>query len=130
MSLIELPPAPPPPRAVEPVKPLKSVEPSRKEPRREVVPSPAEDELAFLRSVTEDESHGPAAASASGSMRAIQEPVPAEPPTKGYADSDAKKGATPRSSKATKSLKCKECGTMNLPTEWYCERCGAELAAL
>ena len=29
-----------------------------------------------------------------------------------------------------KSLKCKECGTMNLPTEWYCERCGAELSAL
>jgi uncharacterized OB-fold protein len=27
-----------------------------------------------------------------------------------------------------KSLKCKECGTMNLPTEWYCEKCGAELS--
>ena len=31
---------------------------------------------------------------------------------------------------AAKTLKCGECGTMNLPTEWYCERCGAELAAL
>jgi hypothetical protein len=30
----------------------------------------------------------------------------------------------------TKSLKCSECGGMNYPTEWYCERCGAELAAL
>jgi chromosome segregation ATPase len=30
----------------------------------------------------------------------------------------------------TKSLKCAECGGMNYPTEWYCERCGAELAAL
>ncbi len=29
-----------------------------------------------------------------------------------------------------KTLKCGECGTMNYPTEWYCERCGAELAAL
>ena len=29
-----------------------------------------------------------------------------------------------------KSLKCNECGTMNLPTEWYCERCGGELAAM
>ncbi len=29
-----------------------------------------------------------------------------------------------------KSLKCQECGTLNYPTEWYCERCGAELAAL
>jgi Skp family chaperone for outer membrane proteins len=29
-----------------------------------------------------------------------------------------------------KSLKCNECGTMNYPTEWYCERCGGELAAM
>ncbi|MBI3790102.1 MAG: zinc ribbon domain-containing protein [Gemmatimonadetes bacterium] len=29
-----------------------------------------------------------------------------------------------------KSLKCVECGTLNLPTEWYCEKCGAELSAL
>jgi uncharacterized OB-fold protein len=34
------------------------------------------------------------------------------------------------SKEATKSLKCSECGTMNYPTEWYCERCGGELAAL
>jgi hypothetical protein len=30
----------------------------------------------------------------------------------------------------SKTLKCSECGAMNYPTEWYCERCGAELAAL
>jgi hypothetical protein len=29
-----------------------------------------------------------------------------------------------------KTLKCSECGTMNNPTEWYCERCGGELAAM
>ena len=29
-----------------------------------------------------------------------------------------------------KTLRCGECGTMNYPTEWYCERCGAELSAL
>jgi hypothetical protein len=29
-----------------------------------------------------------------------------------------------------KTLKCNECGGLNYPTEWYCERCGAELAAL
>ncbi|HKW09994.1 MAG TPA: Ran-binding zinc finger domain-containing protein [Gemmatimonadaceae bacterium] len=29
-----------------------------------------------------------------------------------------------------KTLKCQECSTMNYPTEWYCERCGAELAAV
>jgi hypothetical protein len=37
--------------------------------------------------------------------------------------------ATPRTTEAVKSLKCQECGTLNYPTEWYCERCGGELAA-
>ena len=32
--------------------------------------------------------------------------------------------------KGAKTLKCGECGAMNYPTEWYCERCGAELASL
>jgi hypothetical protein len=36
---------------------------------------------------------------------------------------------TPRTSEAIKSLRCQECGTLNFPTEWYCERCGGELAA-
>ncbi|MBI2615270.1 MAG: hypothetical protein HYW52_06300 [Gemmatimonadetes bacterium] len=120
MSLIEVQPAP----AAPP--PARPAGPARKEPRKE-----AADELAFLRSVSEDESQGPAPSRASGAMRAIQEPAPAASSSgREYADPEAKKGATPRSSKATKSLKCKECGTMNLPTEWYCERCGAELAAL
>ena len=29
-----------------------------------------------------------------------------------------------------KTLKCAECGAMNYPSEWYCERCGAELAVV
>jgi len=29
-----------------------------------------------------------------------------------------------------KTLKCPECGTPNYPTEWYCERCGGELATM
>lgn len=36
---------------------------------------------------------------------------------------------TPRTSQAIRSLKCQECDTLNFPTEWYCERCGGELAA-
>ena len=39
---------------------------------------------------------------------------------------DAAFGATA----TQKTLKCQECGAMNFPTEWYCERCGGELAAL
>lgn len=29
-----------------------------------------------------------------------------------------------------KTLKCAECSAMNYPTEWYCERCGAELTSV
>ncbi len=35
-----------------------------------------------------------------------------------------------KTTEAVKTLKCAECGAMNYPTEWYCERCGAELASL
>jgi hypothetical protein len=38
--------------------------------------------------------------------------------------------ATPSSADAAKTLRCAECGTMNYATEWYCERCGGELAVL
>jgi len=56
------------------------------------------DELAFLRSVIDPQAQSPS--------------VPKAPGT----------GAP------QKTLRCTECGTMNLPTEWYCERCGGELA--
>ncbi len=29
-----------------------------------------------------------------------------------------------------KTLRCQDCGALNYPTEWYCEKCGGELAAL
>lgn len=31
---------------------------------------------------------------------------------------------------AARTLRCAECGAMNRPLEWYCEKCGAELTAL
>lgn len=34
------------------------------------------------------------------------------------------------SANVAKTLKCGECGALNRPTEWYCDRCGAELAAV
>ncbi|HEY4132680.1 MAG TPA: hypothetical protein VGM50_18850 [Gemmatimonadaceae bacterium] len=37
---------------------------------------------------------------------------------------------TATATEQVKTLKCTECGAMNYATEWYCERCGAELAAL
>lgn len=107
--------------------------------------SPGFDELAFLRSVAGTPSSPlgtspvtakgprPAGKSADRAKRPIQEPPsrpsastatvppPAEPSPLG--------APTPRTSQAIRSLKCQECGTLNFPTEWYCERCGGELAA-
>lgn len=78
------------------------------------------DELAFLKSVTETEDkNAPSPNRASGAQFQPAEPLTIEP-------SDAEDGDAP----PAKTLKCKECGTMNVPTEWYCESCGAELAAL
>jgi hypothetical protein len=76
-------------------------------------PAPG-DELAFLRSVSLD--------AAPPSARLT--PYPA-PNAAGMLDKEDRP-----SQAVVKTLKCGECGTLNRPTEWYCERCGAELAAL
>src|SRR5690606_7303513 len=31
---------------------------------------------------------------------------------------------------AARTLRCGECGAMNRPLEWYCEKCGAELNSI
>ncbi|MGH7561696.1 MAG: hypothetical protein ACRENB_11835 [Gemmatimonadales bacterium] len=80
-------------------------------------PSPAPgqpDELAFLRSVSLD--------AAPPSARLTPHPAPN---AAGMFDKDERPSQV-----VAKTLKCGECGTLNRPTEWYCERCGAELAAL
>lgn len=38
--------------------------------------------------------------------------------------------AEPAASGQEKTLRCQDCGAFNYPTEWYCEKCGGELAAL
>ena len=55
--------------------------------------------------------------------------APRSRPSTGVGEPSALGGPTPRTSQAIRSLKCQECGTQNFPTEWYCERCGGELAA-
>lgn len=77
----------------------------------------AGDELAFLRSVTDSSPSPQPAAPPVAQALPPMEPVRAAAP--------APNGAT-----ANRTLKCNDCGTMNRPTEWYCERCGAELSTL
>jgi len=98
---------------------------------------PHEDELAFIKSVTEDEKGGaPSPRRASGAQ--FQPVIPADTPRTPSRTRAANPAPTPivpepteedESQEAEKTLRCRECGTMNTPTEWYCEQCGAELAA-
>jgi hypothetical protein len=75
------------------------------------------DELAFLKSVTEDDKNAPSPRRASGAQYQIDESATPSAPVNADAEVE-------------KTLKCRECGTMNLATEWYCESCGGELAAM
>jgi hypothetical protein len=109
-TLVKAKPAGPPgARAGSPPKP------PEKAPERRKTPT---DELAFLKSVTEDD-RTPSPRRASGAQYQpdeVQDGTPLAP-----IDENAP---------VEKTLKCKECGTMNVATEWYCENCGAELAAM
>jgi hypothetical protein len=84
---------------------------------------PPGDELAFLKSVS-DEPSRPVRRPSNPGMPAQTATAAPRPP----------EAATPAPAKVAsgvaKTLKCGECGTLNRPTEWYCERCGAELAGV
>lgn len=77
------------------------------------------DDLAFLRSVIDPAEGSRGAASSNGNQGGQNASQATSAP--------AAAGAA--SGESLKTLRCTECGTMNLPTEWYCERCGGELAA-
>jgi hypothetical protein len=95
-------------------------------PNSRTAPEPV-DELAFLKSVSDEEpiSRRPSNPGMVSPTATSAPPKPQEP---------AVQTAIPTVSKAAagvaKTLKCSECGTLNRPTEWYCERCGAELAGV
>jgi hypothetical protein len=97
--------------------------PSRPEPEQ-----PQVDELAFLKSVSDEEPRPRGRPSNPGMVAPAATSAPTKPPE------PAVQTAIPSVSKAAagvaKTLKCAECGTLNRPTEWYCERCGAELAGV
>lgn len=69
----------------------------------------------------------PEARPASMAESVKSEPAAPAPPLRPHPPLNARPSGV---TEISKSLKCSECGGMNYPTEWYCERCGAELAAL
>jgi len=114
------------------------------------------DELSFLRSVTGvipatkvpptkgGDGPTPPVAAAAEPEASVTEPPAAEAaaaaPEAGEkpffvldqlperATADAGPAAAPDAVQGERTLACSECGAFNLPTEWYCEKCGAELS--
>jgi len=127
--------------ASSPVNVAPPAPPAPAAPPAAATPAPAQDEttfdeLAFLQSVV-DQPTAPVEVpqAANGPIGSVmpdpQSAAPPQPPR----TSAPTPGATPSFLKdmpteQVKTLKCQECGTMNYPTEWYCERCGGELAAM
>ena len=128
-DVIERSPVPPPPS-----EPIAEAPPPQRPAPRPPPPKAREhehaggpvDELAFLKSVADEEAKpaprrpsNPGVSGSAQGSRAVETAPP--PPSPG-----GKTGAPG----VAKTLKCGECGTLNRPTEWYCERCGAELAGI
>lgn len=87
---------------------------------------PPLDELTFLKSVSDEEQKPAARRPSNPGQTSPAAARTVEAPPAPAAASGAKTGAPG----VAKTLKCGECGTLNRPTEWYCERCGAELAGI
>jgi hypothetical protein len=129
-------PPPPAPAASEPAAPRFVPRPPAQTPGQRL----SGDELDFLKSVAVEQSASlsPAAAEkqrAGGGQVTTTTPPPepspqAATPQPAPAPTPASRPAAAAPAGAVKTLKCGDCGTLNRPTEWYCERCGAELAAL
>lgn len=87
------------------------------------------DEMAFLKSVSDEEPSRMAGRRPSNpGMPAVTTTAP--PRESSGPSTAAASGGGKAASGVAKTLKCGECGTLNRPTEWYCERCGAELAGV
>jgi hypothetical protein len=133
----------PAPSAAQPAPPapLASPEyPAPPRPRPQPEKASQVDELEFIKSVTEDDTGGaPSPRRASGAQ--FQPLIPSDPPRAAAPPSQRAANPVPApvvpepsaasgDEEAERTLRCRECGTMNLPTEWYCGQCGAELAAV
>jgi len=131
----------PAPRAAPAPAPAAPAAPPRPRPEPEPEPERATqvDELEFIKSVTEDDTgNAPSARRASGAQ--FQPSIPGDPPRTAVPPSQRAANPVPApivpdpsaagDEEAARTLRCKECGTMNQPTEWYCGQCGGQLDAV
>src|SRR5436309_7666225 len=131
----------PTPRAPAPAPELTPPAPSAPpRPRAQPERTSQVDELEFIKSVTEDDTGGaPSPRRASGAQ--FQPAIPSDPPRAAAPPSQRAANPIPApvvpdpsaaagDEEVARTLRCKECGTMNLPTEWYCGQCGSQLDAV
>jgi hypothetical protein len=104
-----------PPKPVEPPPQLEEV--------RENTPAPPPAEATVTRAKADlgDRSEQVKFPNWSESDKSQAQSAPAAP---------AKSKTAPVRPESEKTLTCQECGAMNFPTEWYCEKCGSELATM
>ncbi len=100
----------------------------------DMVPSNPSDEpgpLSFRPSAAPVPDHDTMRAA---SARSHAAPADAPTPTGrsvGVAPREAEIDRAPdRAAAVSRTTRCGECGAMNLPMEWYCEKCGAELTTI
>jgi Skp family chaperone for outer membrane proteins len=112
------------------------VNPTRERPPEPAAPAPAPEPLETMPTAppVKQRPSKPQPVAASG-LPLIMPDAPAPPRTESRFPQGGARDSVPSYLKESppeqvKTLKCQECGTLNYPTEWYCERCGAELAAL
>lgn len=145
-KLIAAPPAPEPKAPEPPPKPeparveAPKATPEKRESGRvefiapDTKAKPPADELEFLRAtVGEAEAAAPPRTTRierdrKGKGEAAAAPAAAVAPA--TAEAEAEVLPEPKGTPENRTLKCPECGTLNRPTEWYCERCGSELAGV
>ena len=126
-------PKPEPPKAEAP----KAAEPPRRDSGRvefvapDAKAKPPADELEFLRATVGEAEEAPAPTSSIKHVKPEKkgkgEVIPASMATPA---ADPEEVLPSPKGNENRTLKCPECGTMNRATEWYCERCGNELAGV
>ncbi len=89
------------------------------------------DDLGFLRSSPRPAPHENGAEYQSAPTAVASRPVES-PVLRIVPDEPAVSAPVPVATTvdSAKTLRCAECNTMNYATEWYCERCGGELAVI
>ncbi len=112
---------------------LEIIQPGDARKKRPSGQTEAFDELEFLKKVA-PEGSGTRRRSGASFKPTVPDDLPEltpEPPEATATASEEMPEIVPKDDDAVrKTLKCVECGVMNRPTEWYCESCGAELAAI